>query len=102
MEAPSIFLYNLIIMYFNLNVDFQKAPSEIDECSFLKNTALHGGGIYRDASIMKCRNCIFESNRATGCGGAIYSERGQIQDMESTVFINNLATNGNNSYTYIR
>ena len=69
----------------------------LNDCEFIGNSGLDGGGLYIYNSNVTVMNSKFDSNVANASGGAIYTFQSEM-DVYSTDFINNFAKNGGAVY----
>ncbi|MEZ4885277.1 MAG: T9SS type A sorting domain-containing protein [Chitinophagales bacterium] len=74
---------------------FDTQYHEIDNCSFLRNSAESGGGINVNFNTESSINaCIFSNNSATYSGGGINNMSDSKSYVTNSVFSNNSAVNG--------
>ena len=71
--------------------------TNITDCTFIGNSAPHGGAIYYFSSNTTINNCEFYNNTASLEGGAVYANAANSMVIHST-FKDNNATNGLNFY----
>ena len=67
---------------------------EIDNCSFLANTATHGGGMQNLDSYLFATNCRFIENSASIHGGGLHIAEGSYINIKQSIFSSNSSLAG--------
>lgn len=72
---------------------YRDANVNLDNCTFINNTAEYGGAIYMYGGSLIVKNSIFLDNYAYNYGGAIAGEYNSRMNIEKSKFINSKSLN---------
>lgn len=75
---------------------------ELNNCTFINNTAEYGGAIYMDTGFLTVVNSTFINNTAFNYGGAIALEYNQKTSITNSKFVNDKSTNDAGGAIYLR
>jgi predicted outer membrane repeat protein len=70
------------------------SPAVLRECSFVGDSARHGGGLAAFSSCPEIRDCAFTENRADLHGGGVHCESASHASVEGCLFRGNESENG--------
>ncbi len=67
------------------------AEVQISRCTFLRNSAQYGAGVYIDNALADITRCVFDANNSTIGGGAVAIRGGGRGSVVNSLFANNSA-----------
>ena len=70
-----------------------KAKADIEDCTFMGNSATMGGAIFSSESHLTLKGTLFNANHAQDEGAGVYVSMGTA-DLQTTTFLKNVATKG--------
>ena len=81
---------------------YMDANVNLDNCTFINNTAEYGGAIYMYGGSLIVKNSIFLDNYAYNYGGAIAGEYNSRMNIEKSKFINSKSLNDAGGAIYLK